>query len=620
MISGSSFHVAVVGGGHAGCEAALAAARLGARVALITLSQETIGALSCNPAVGGVGKGQLVRELDALGGQMGRITDETAMQYRMLNTSKGEAVRSLRAQVDKSLYPAAMQACIAAQPGVSVIEAPAEDLHFRDGRLAGVVLGDGSIVPAERVILTNGTFLRGLMHTGEQKTTGGRVGEGAVAGLSAALERLGFEAGRLKTGTPPRLASESIDWSRATPQEGDPEPDGFSHFLPPPRREWAQCYVTRTSDAAHDAIRRNLHRSPMYSGGIEGIGPRYCPSIEDKIVRFPEREGHTIHLEPEGWTTNSVYVNGVSTSLPSDVQDEVVRAIPALENAVFLRYGYAVEYDFFPPHQIRQTFESRPVPGLYLAGQICGTSGYEEAAVQGFLAGVNAALALQGREPFVLGRDEAYMGVLADDLVRCDPREPYRMFTSRAEYRLMLRHDNADLRLLEKGEALGLVPTEAADRLRAKRERIEATLEVLRRRFVDSEPLIKRLKRPGASYADLHVADPALATDWPLTPDIEQQVFVTARYEHYIRRQSDQIEKLRRFESWELSEEFCYRSVSGLRTEAREKLERFRPRTLAQAQRIAGVTPADVSILMVALRAQNSGAARGAREWGDATG
>lgn len=597
------FDIIVVGGGHAGCEAALAAARLGARVCLVSLRRDTIGALSCNPAVGGVGKGQLVREIDALGGQMARITDETAMQYRMLNTSKGEAVRSLRAQVDKALYPAAMQAVLDRQERVHVFEAAAEDLLFDDGKLAGVELADGSEVRARRVILTNGTFLRGLMHTGEAKTTGGRVGEASAVGLSGALDRLGFESGRLKTGTPPRLAAGSIDWDKMTPQQGDEEPEGFSHFLDPPRREWARCYVTRTNEAVHDTIRANLERSPMFSGEIEGVGPRYCPSIEDKVVRFPEREGHTIHLEPEGWTTDSIYVNGISTSLPADVQEAFVRTIPGLEQAEFLRHGYAVEYDFFPPHQIHVTFETRAVPGLYLAGQICGTSGYEEAAAQGFLAGVNAARALQEEAPFILGRDEAYLGVLADDLIRCDPREPYRMFTSRAEYRLMLRHDNADLRLLETGERLGLVTTEAADRLREKRTSIENALEFLRHRFVGQESLFKRLKRPGATYDDLHDLDPALRGECPLEPEIERQVLVTVRYEHYIQRQQLQIEKLRKFESWELPEEFSYEAVQGLRNEAREKLGRFRPRTLGQAQRLAGVTPADVSILMVALRA-----------------
>ncbi len=597
-----SFDIVVVGGGHAGCEASLAAARLGARVCLATLRSDTIGALSCNPAMGGVGKGQLVREIDALGGAMGQVTDVTAIQYRTLNTSKGEAVQSLRAQVDKTQYARAMQQRVRATERLSVLEGAVEDLLVRDGRVAGIVLADGSEVSARAVILTNGTFLRGLMHTGEERTEGGRVGEGAIAGLSGALTRLGFESGRLKTGTPPRLSKASIDFSQLEVQPGDDEPDGFSHFTPPPRREWIHCHVTRTDAAIHDLIRDNIARSPMYSGDIEGVGPRYCPSIEDKVVRFPERTGHTVHLEPEGVDTDSMYINGVSTSLPADVQEGVIRGLPGCANAKFLKYGYAVEYDFFPPHQIRVTFETRNLPGLYLAGQICGTSGYEEAAAQGFLAGVNAARALSGDEPFVLSRDQAYLGVLADDLVRCDPREPYRMFTSRAEYRLLLRHDNADLRLMEVGESLGLVDHASADRLRAKRATIESTLETLRGRFVDGAPLIKILKRPGADISDLYPIAPDLDLA-ELPVEVLRQVAISARYEHYITRQQNQIDKLRRMEEWRLPESFTYESISGLRNEAREKLSRFQPETLAQAGRIAGVTPADVSILMVALRA-----------------
>ncbi|MCA8960528.1 MAG: tRNA uridine-5-carboxymethylaminomethyl(34) synthesis enzyme MnmG, partial [Planctomycetes bacterium] len=603
------FEVIVVGGGHAGCEAALAAARMGqhraghrVRVALVTLNPGTIGALSCNPAMGGVGKGQLIRELDALGGAMGQVTDHTAIQYRVLNTSKGEAVQSLRAQVDKDAYARAMQARLAATEGLTVIAGSVEGLLIGSGGVRGVVLADGSEVRARRVILTNGTFLRGLMHTGESKTTGGRIGEDAVVGLSGELERLGFEAGRLKTGTPPRLSRASIDFSVLTPQPGEAEPDGFSHFLPPPRREWVQCHVTRTDETIHEVIRDNLDRSPMYSGNIEGIGPRYCPSIEDKVVRFPDRSGHTVHLEPEGRDGDSIYVNGISTSLPSDVQEEIVRRLPGCAGAKFLRYGYAVEYDFFPPHQIRTTFETRRVDGLYMAGQICGTSGYEEAGVQGFLAGVNAVRSLRDEPAFELSRDQAYIGVLADDLVRCDPREPYRMFTARAEYRLLLRHDNADLRLVEIGESLGLVDPRQADVVRKKRAQIDGTLELLRERRIAGEPLIQRLRRPGARFEDVVGWLPEDAG--ALSEDVKRQVAISARYEHYIDRQHAQIEKARRMEEWRLPESMPYDSIPGLRTEAREKLARFRPATLGQAGRIAGVTPADISILMVALRAR----------------
>lgn len=596
------FDVIVVGGGHAGCEAALAASGMGANVCLATLEERTIGALSCNPAMGGIGKGQIVRDIDALGGVMGRVTDEVAIQYRMLNTSKGQAVRALRAQVDKSSYSREMRRIVAERENLTVLPAAVDDLVVADGRVAGVVLADGTRVRGRRVILTNGTFLRGLMHTGEAQVSGGRIGEGAVAGLSAALERIGFESGRLKTGTPPRLEATSIDWSRMQVQDGDPEPEGFSHFLEPPRRDWVPCHVTRTNPGVHDYIRENLHRSPMYQGIIEGVGPRYCPSIEDKVVRFPDRDGHIVHLEPEGLDTTSIYVNGVSTSLPAEVQEGILRAIPGLENVEFLRYGYAVEYDFFPPHQIDLTFESRPVAGLYLAGQICGTSGYEEAAAQGFLAGVNAVRSLRDAEPFVLDRDESYMGVLADDLVKTDPREPYRMFTSRAEFRLLLRHDNADLRLLEKGAELGLVSHEAAERVRAKRARIGETLEHLRERRRGPDPLIQTLRRPGATLADLIEVAPD-AAEWELTADEWEQVLVEAKYEVYIERQQTQVERLRRLERWQLPASFRYESVTGLRKEAREKLARFRPGTLGQAQRIAGVTPADVSLIMVALKA-----------------
>lgn len=603
-----TFDIVVVGGGHAGCEAALAAARMGASVCLATLREDTIGALSCNPAVGGLGKGQLARELDALGGAMARVTDETAVHYRMLNTSKGEAVRSLRAQVDKDLYSRAVRRTIAGQERLTVLEGAVEDLMLEGGRIAGVRLADGSAVRARRVILTNGTFLRGLMHTGEEKRTGGRIGEGSIAGLSGALERIGFESGRLKTGTPPRLHHGSIDYDRTTVQSPDPEPQGFSHFVEPPRRAWMDCHVTRTNERTHDVIRAHLHRSPMYAGEIEGIGPRYCPSVEDKVVRFPDREGHVVHLEREGWDTDSVYVNGISTSLPADAQDALVRTIPGLEAVAFLRHGYAVEYDFFPPHQIGVTFESRIVPGLSLAGQICGTSGYEEAAVQGFLAGVNAALALRGDEPFVLGRDEAYIGVLADDLVRQDPREPYRMFTSRAEFRLRLRHDNADLRLVEHGVRLGLVDPREGDRIVAERTRIDATLERLRRTFVGTEQLLGRLRRPGATFDDLAALHPEVA-EWGIDPALAERVRIHARYESYIERQQVQVERMHRLEAWRIPAELDFARVHGLRTEAVEKLTRLRPRTLGAARRIAGVTPADLSILMVTLRAGVPGGA-----------
>ncbi|MDE0960021.1 MAG: tRNA uridine-5-carboxymethylaminomethyl(34) synthesis enzyme MnmG [Planctomycetota bacterium] len=593
----------VVGGGHAGCEAALAAARLGRETILVTLSEITIGALSCNPAIGGIGKGQLTREIDALGGVQARIADVAGLHYRMLNTSKGEAVQSLRAQVDKDVYSREMRRLIAAQPRLRVIEGAVEDIHIVDGVVAGVQLEDGSTVTSRKVILTNGTFLRAVMHVGESQSEGGRIGEGTVRQLTGALGGLGLETGRLKTGTPPRLERQSIDWAQLEVQEPDANPTGFSHWVELPERQWMNCHVTRTDESVHDVIRDYLHRSPMYSGQIEGVGPRYCPSIEDKVVRFPDRHGHTVHLEREGLESDSIYVNGISTSLPAEAQELMVARIPGLEKARFLRHGYAVEYDFFPPHQIGRTFECQALSGLYLAGQICGTSGYEEAAAQGFLAGVNAALDLTDQPPLILGRDEAYMGVLADDLVRCDPREPYRMFTSRAEYRLMLRHDNADLRLAEKGEKLGLISSEQADRVRSDQQKITEAVSRLHGERHGTRTLHEMMRIPGATWSGLIDAVPGVE-DWDLNEKLRDQVRVAVRYESYIERQQDEVARMRRQEQWSLPSDLCYDTIPGLRNEARDSLNRLNPDTIASAQRIAGVSPADISCLMVALRAR----------------
>ncbi len=600
------FDIIVVGGGHAGCEAAIACARMGFGTALVTLSEKTIGALSCNPAIGGVGKGQLTREIDALGGVQAHVSDLAGLHYRMLNTSKGEAVRSLRAQVDKEIYSREMRNRMSLQERLRVVEGSVEDIHVDGIRVGGVRLEDGSVIRSHKVILTNGTFLGAVMHTGEEVTSGGRVGEGAVSGLTGALGTLGLETGRLKTGTPPRLDRNSIDWSRLTPQVPDQDPDGFCHWTPPPRRNWMDCHVTRTDEAVHEVIRQHLHRSPMYSGQIEGVGPRYCPSIEDKIVRFPDRGGHTIHLEREGLETDSIYVNGISTSLPADAQEELVAKIAGLETARFLRHGYAVEYDFFPPHQIRRTFECRALEGLYLAGQICGTSGYEEAAAQGFLAGVNAVLALKGEAPFVLGRDEAYLGVLADDLVRCDPREPYRMFTSRAEFRLQLRHDNADIRLSRKGAELGLITEEQVEQVEAQSERVREVVQKLHKTTIGTKNLHEILRAPGASWADVEAAHPE-PKNWNIDEEVQERVRIEVRYEHYIERQQDEVERMRRQERWLIPDDFDYSQISGLRSEAREKLVRLRPDSIGAAQRIAGVSPADISCLLVTLRSGSGG-------------
>ncbi|MGE4618487.1 MAG: tRNA uridine-5-carboxymethylaminomethyl(34) synthesis enzyme MnmG [Planctomycetota bacterium] len=595
--------VIVVGGGHAGCEAAMVAARMGHETILVSLEEKTIGALSCNPAIGGVGKGQLTREIDALGGVQGLVTDRAGLHYRMLNTSKGEAVQSLRAQVDKDEYSREMRALIRGQDRLRVFEGSVEDIYIEDQRAAGVKLADGSILRSKKVILTNGTFLRAVMHVGEDVSAGGRVGEGAVHHLSGALGAMGLETGRLKTGTPPRLDHDSIDWAQLEIQEPDPDPQGFSHWQPLKSREWMNCHVTRTDESVHEVIREHLHRSPMYSGKIDGVGPRYCPSIEDKVVRFPDRTGHTIHLEREGLQTHSVYVNGVSTSLPADAQEQLVARIPGLENARFLRHGYAVEYDFFPPHQIRRTFECRAVAGLYMAGQICGTSGYEEAAAQGFLAGVNASLALAEEAPFVLGRDQAYMGVLADDLVRCDPREPYRMFTSRAEYRLMLRHDNADFRLASLGEKLGLISSQQADQVRSDQQRVQDTVARLHQTRLGTRSLHQRFRIPGTSWDDLLSEKPEVSS-WEIEDRLRERIRVEVRYESYIERQLDEVDRVRRQERWVIPENFVYQEVAGLRSEAREKLITLRPDTVAAASRIAGVSPADISCVLVALRAR----------------
>jgi tRNA uridine 5-carboxymethylaminomethyl modification enzyme len=605
----SPFDVVVVGGGHAGIEAALAAARMGARTALLTLDRRAIGRMSCNPAIGGLGKGQMVREIDALGGEMGRGADAAGIQFRMLNTRKGPAVRAPRAQCDKHVYETRMARVCASTPDLEIIEGKAEELIVEAVsagpgepalRTLGVRLDDGTEVRGRCVILTNGTFLRGLMHRGEEQTRGGRVGEDAAYGLSAFLERLGFERGRLKTGTPPRVDAASVDWALTTLQPGDDPPIPFSRStreLPLPQ---VPCHITYTTEEAHEVIRENLHRSPMYSGAIEGRGPRYCPSVEDKIVRFADKERHQIFLEPEGLTTSWIYLNGLSTSLPPDVQERIVRSIPALAGARILQYGYAVEYDFFPPTQIRSTYETKLAAGLYFAGQICGTSGYEEAAAQGLLAGVNAVLALRGADPLVLDRSEAYLGVLTDDLVVECPREPYRMFTSRAEYRLLLRTDNADLRLTEKGHRLGLIAAEDMRRLEAKRRSIAETLAALRGRRHEGKELIRILRRPEVAYADVAALDDDLR-ERALDPDVIEEVEIETKYEAYMERQRVEVEKFRRMEDRVIPSDFDYERVGGIRAESREKLARVRPRSLGQASRISGVTPADLHIIVVHL-------------------
>ena len=614
-----SFDVIVIGGGHAGIEAALAAARMGARAALVSLDAGAIGRMSCNPAIGGLGKGQMVRELDALGGEMGRAADSSGIQFRLLNTRKGPAVRAPRAQCDKQKYQDYMVRLTSSVDGLTVVEGKVsalllESSQAESSRVAGVRLSDGSELAGRSVILTAGTFLRGLMHCGEEKEKGGRIGEAASYGLSDFLEDMGFSRRRLKTGTPARVDAATVDFSESTVQPGDDEPFFFSFDTRGYSLDQVDCHIAWTNPQAHELIRKNLHRAPMYSGQIEGVGPRYCPSTEDKVVRFADKEKHQIFLEPEGLDTSWVYLNGISTSLPGDVQEQVLATIPALRNARILQYGYAVEYDFFPPTQIKPTFETRAVGGLYFAGQICGTSGYEEAAAQGLLAGVNAVLRCRGQEPLLLDRSEAYIGVLIDDLVKECPLEPYRMFTSRAEYRLLLRSDNADLRLCEKGHQLGLVPDERMRRVDDKRERISGMRTALEQGRSAGISLAKLLRRPEASLGKLAREIPeisALLEGIDGDDEAVEQVEIQVKYAAYIERHLAQVERFKRLEGLAIPETFDYTTILGLRGESTEKLDQLRPLSVGQASRISGVTPADIGVLLAHLDMEDSATVAG---------
>ena len=603
-----AFDVLVVGGGHAGIEAVLAAVRLGARAALVSFRLDRIGEMSCNPAVGGQAKGQLVREIDALGGAMGLATDATGIQFRMLNTAKGLAVQAPRAQCDRHLYREDVTRRVRAADGAELFEGAVEGLLL-DGpaaapRVRGVRLADGRELTASAVVLTTGTFLAAVMHTGESRAEGGRIGEGTSRGLSRDLGALALPVGRLKTGTPPRFAADSIDWARLTPQPGDAEPQPFSYATERARfpvQRQVECFLTYTNPEAHALIRANVHRAPMYAGRIQGVGPRYCPSVEDKVMRFAERERHQVFLEPEGLATDVVYANGISTSLPAEVQEAFVHAIEGLERVRFLRHGYAVEYDFVQPSALDRTLALRAVRGLYLAGQINGTSGYEEAAAQGLVAGANAALWALERAPFVLGRHEAYIGVLVDDLVVSQPREPYRMFTSRAEYRLLLRQDDADRRLTERGAALGLVGREALARARERVERVAALtrlLETLRAPDDPGRTLAAHLRRPEVTLVALARTVPELAP-FADEPDVLLTAEGDVKYAGYVERQRAAVERARRDEATLIPPELDLAAVGGLRREAREKLMALRPATLGAAGRIAGVNPPDLALLSV---------------------
>lgn len=624
----NKYDVIIVGGGHAGYEAAFASARMGCKTLLISMSISKIGTLSCNPAIGGTAKGHLVKEIDALGGEMGYITDQVGIQFRILNRSRGPAVWSPRAQVDRGGYPKITQMLLSQQKNLELLSANIVDLKIEKNRVCGVITSDGETIECKTAILTCGTFLNGITHVGLKSQNAGRYGEEPAKGITESLTSLGFESGRLKTGTPPRIDKNTINFSVCEPQYGEEPPEPFSYRTDKITNTQIPCHLTYTNLATHDMLRTGFDQSPMFTGRIKGIGPRYCPSIEDKINRFSDKDRHQIFLEPEGYDSIEYYVNGFSTSLPQEVQEAAIKTIPGLENVKMLRPGYAVEYDFFPPYQINLNMESKFLEGLFFAGQINGTSGYEEAAAQGLMAGINAALKVKEKEPFVLKRNEAYIGVLIDDLVNKNTLEPYRIFTSLAEYRLLLRYDNADLRLTESGKKLGLVSSEQHEKFMNKKESIRKVNEWIQTTKVNPETInsllekldssliaepvaiMQILKRPEVSIEALMKNDEIIPGSIAFLlgyRDTMREIDTSIKYEGYLKRQNDQIEKFSRMEMKKIPKHFDYEQISSLSNEAKEKLNKIRPDNLGQASRISGITPADITLLMVYIEKGNRG-------------